>query len=94
VISYTWLAGFAIGDYSIVAAIKYQVQDQTAQPIKATNMEPQEKILQNTINGVNYGDSQATWRDIGPTAYPGTSKMTDSNGQFLDARRLANTSVF
>ena len=44
-------------------------------------MEPQEEILNLTVNGQNQGDPVPDWSDIGPSGYPGTSQFTDSDGQ-------------
>jgi hypothetical protein len=72
-------------DAGIVTAIQYQVLDQYTKPMSTANMEPQEKILNLVFNGMSGGDPHPNWGDIGPSGYPGTSKFTDVNGQFLDA---------
>jgi hypothetical protein len=71
-------------NYGIELAIKYQVLDQSGNALASSKMEPQEKDLNLIINGTKYPDDTA-WGDLGPSAYAGTSKFTDSNGQFLDA---------
>jgi hypothetical protein len=72
-------------NYGIFVANKYQVLDQSGHAIAAANMEPQEKILNRVLNGNNQGNPLPNWTDIGPSNYPGTSKLTNSNGQFIDA---------
>jgi hypothetical protein len=86
VISMNWGLGGCVGaPYGIFIAIHYQVLDQTGAPMANSNLEPQEEILNYSINGSDPFNPDPNWVDIGPTAYPGTSQYTDTNGQFYDA---------
>jgi hypothetical protein len=78
-------AGCPETDYGIDIAVTYQVLDQNRAAIQNAAMEPQEELLNEVVNGQSFGNPQPSWADIGPTTYPGTSKFTGGNGQFLDA---------
>jgi hypothetical protein len=81
--------------YGASLAITYQVLDSSSQhaAIANSNMEPQEQTSSLVINGVASGPGPVpNWQDIGPSTYsvdgspvPGTSKFTNTQGQFLDA---------
>jgi hypothetical protein len=71
--------------YGIDIAAQYQILDQNGQPINSSNMEPQEEVLNVVDNGQSQGNPEPNWGDIGPTNFPGTSKYTNSYGQFYDA---------
>jgi hypothetical protein len=78
--------------YGAAIANTYQVLDSSAthSPLSSTSMEPQELTSNELLNGVPHGTAAPTWTDIGPSTYngstyPGTSKMTNAQGQFLDA---------
>jgi hypothetical protein len=64
------------GSWGIVITIHYQVLDGNGITIASTNMEPQEKDPDLGL---------LDWKDIGPTGYPGTAKVTDPKGQFWNA---------
>lgn len=85
VIPITSLSGCTLLDYGIAGAITYQVLDQNGAPINSSAMEPQEKVVNVVFNGGDPFSPVPNWVDIGPSGYPGTSKYTNSNGQFLDA---------
>lgn len=70
--------------YGATAKITYQVLDQDGVAIKSSSMEPQEKVVNDVFNGAPRSGIP-DWVDVGPTAELGTSKCTDSNGQFKDA---------
>jgi hypothetical protein len=72
-------------DFAIVIAIKYQVLDQGGNALASASMEPQERIINFIFDGLLQPDPVPNPVDIGPTQYPGTSKLTDVNGQFIDA---------
>jgi hypothetical protein len=74
-----------LADYGIALAIDYQVLDQNGSKILSSAMEPIEKILNVVFNGLPIGDTEPNWVDIGPSGYPGTSKFTNTSGQFTDA---------
>ncbi|HUJ41728.1 MAG TPA: hypothetical protein VLW54_14395, partial [Candidatus Acidoferrales bacterium] len=71
-------------DYGIKVAITYQVLDQNQKAIQSNQMEPQETITNQCINGA-CTNPQPTYMDIGPSRISGTSKFTNSSGQFKDA---------
>jgi hypothetical protein len=71
--------------YGILLAIHYQVSDQAGTGISSTDMEPQEEVTNLVVNGFTNPDPVPNWNDIGPDAYPATSKFTDANGQYWDA---------
>ena len=73
--------------YGILLAIHYQVLDQAtpATAINSASMEPQEEVKNLVVSGFSNGDPVPNWNDIGPDAYPATSKVTDANGQYWDA---------
>lgn len=79
------LSGCTTLDFGIAGGITYQVLDQNSSPINSSTMEPQEKILNDVFNGSVPFNPEPNWVDIGPSGYPGTSKYTNSSGQFLDA---------
>jgi hypothetical protein len=72
-------------DYGIKVAVKYQVNDQSGQPLSRGDMRPQEKVTNATFNGSSIPDPQPTWNDIGPSRNSQTSRTTNANGQFVDA---------
>jgi hypothetical protein len=74
-------------DYGIKVKTTYRVLDQNSPPlaILKNNMEPQETITDVVVDGESREDLQPTWIDIGPTPISGTSKFTNSSGQFIDA---------
>ena len=72
-------------DYGIQIKVRYQVKDQNGADIKSSAMEPQEKITDADFNGQPQPDPIPNWTDIGPTEVSGTSKFTNSIGQFIDA---------
>jgi hypothetical protein len=53
-----------VTDYGMVLAITYQVLDQNGNALQSTNMEPQEKILNETINGSPPYSPYPNWVDI------------------------------
>jgi hypothetical protein len=73
--------------YGASIANMYQVLDSSAKhsPMNSASMEPQELTTNELINGIPHVTAAPTWQDIGPSTYPGTSKMTNAQGQFLDA---------
>ncbi|HEV2303944.1 MAG TPA: hypothetical protein VGR93_00360, partial [Candidatus Acidoferrales bacterium] len=86
VISMTYIQNCGDSSYGIAIAIHYQVLDQNGQTMNASNMEPQEEIVNVVINGQHIKpDPFPNWVDLYPTTYPSSSKYTDSNGQFYDA---------
>ncbi len=84
VIPMSW-CNFPESAYGIAIAIRYQVWDNTGARLARSDMEPQERLVNLVLNGTPMGDEHPNWGDVGPTAYPGTSRFTDSNGQFVDA---------
>jgi YD repeat-containing protein len=72
-------------NFAIVIAIKYQVLDQNGNALASASMEPQERIINFFFDGFRQPDPVPLPIDVGPTQYPGTSKFTDANGQFIDA---------
>jgi hypothetical protein len=89
-------AGCLATDYGMGIAITYQVLDQKGSPLQSATMEPQEKILNDVINGDNFGNTVPNWVDIYNKYYPGSTKFTTSSGQFLDApfRHLCSRAIY
>lgn len=85
VIAITNIPGCTTSDFGIAISIQYQVLDQSSTAIQSSAMRPQEKILNQVVNGIPGGDPEPNWVDMGPSGYPGTSQFTASNGRFLDA---------
>lgn len=87
VVSMTTYCPNPANTYGVLIAIQYQVLDQAtpAQPIISSALEPQEEINNLVHNGDNEGNPIPSWQDVGPSAYPGTSKYTDANGKYWDA---------
>jgi Bacterial Ig-like domain (group 2) len=87
-ISLSAIPGCTGGDsnYGIVLAITYLVLDQNSLPLTSSQMEPQEEIINEFVNGFPGipPSPKPNWTDIGPTQYPGTSQFTNA-GVFLDA---------
>ena len=86
-------AGCLATDYGMAIAITYQVLDQNNLPLQSSNMEPQEKILNDVFNGNNFGNPYPNWVDIYNANYPGSTKYTNTSGQFLDAPFAACANV-
>jgi hypothetical protein len=76
VIPTSWIGTCTDQAWGIALAIHYQVVDVAGIGIPSVSMEPQE-----LAPGIGLKD----WSDVGPSKYPGTSPVTDPNGQFLDA---------
>ncbi|MEJ2145347.1 MAG: IPT/TIG domain-containing protein [Acidobacteriota bacterium] len=71
-------------NYGIKVKVTYQVIDQDGNPIASSDMQPQEEVVDQDINGV--GSSPVPdWSDIGPSRISGTSRFTNSKGQYMDA---------
>lgn len=79
----TSFSGCTSLDFGAVLAIQYQVLDQYNNPLQSDSMVPQEEILDDVINGVNYGNTEFPWANIGPN--PGMPSIyTSASGQFWD----------
>jgi hypothetical protein len=85
VISNTWLPSCLPTYFGITIQINYQVLDQYGANLASANMEPQEEILNEVINGTPIGNPEPTWVDIWNANYPGSTQFTNAGGQFLDA---------
>ncbi len=85
IISNTWLPGCLATYFGIAIQINYQVLDQNGANLASANMEPQEEILNEVINGTPIGSPDPTWVDIWNPNYPGSTQFTNASGQFLDA---------
>lgn len=72
-------------DFGIKVAVRYQVNDQNGNPIQKNNMRPQEKIMNEVLNGVPLGSPVPNWDDVGPSRNSQTSRLTNASGQFVDA---------
>src|SRR5215207_6471884 len=75
-----------LADYGIKVAVKYQVNDQNGQPIKKGNLRPQEKVLNQVLNGDSSTETDPipNWKDIGPSRNSLSSRLTNADGQFYD----------
>lgn len=78
-------SGCPSGSYGIKIAISYQVKDQAGGSIATNDMEPQETVTNEVLNGTPLGDPVPTFSDIGPSRITGTTQFTNTSGQFLDA---------
>ena len=72
-------------DYGIAIGTTYQAQDQDGNALKSGSMEPQEKLLNLVLNGSEPINPIPNWVDIWNKTWPGSTKFTNADGQFLDA---------
>lgn len=75
---------FSGQDYGIVVSVKYQVKDFNGNNIQSAIMVPQEQLTNQNVDGVSFAPDDTSYSDIGGS-FPGTSRFTDANGQFIDA---------
>lgn len=77
--------GDAPGDYGLRVSVRYQVMDQQSTAVAITNnkMVLQEALTDSVINGETQADKPLA--DMGPSRITGTTRTTNSSGQYLDS---------